>query len=209
MGKSMISLDKFIKDKRDAGENVSNVNEKLNEVKLEKDEATGLSCAETKQEDKAADLPSDKVKQEKEPKFSDAEAKQEGATEDGKETQNSGDDSKTGQTLGDSINKWAKETITEDTAIGAGLALYSIVRVLIKAPVESYESLILTLYNTKQRKEVIPNWIGLTLTVLLLLVLKRLILGEDITIWTIAVLISTTVIVLMFGNIKPIKMKKE
>ena len=209
MGKSMISLDKFIKDKSDAGENVSNVNDKLNEVKLEKDEATGPSCAEIKQEDKAVDLPSDKVKQEKEPNFPDAEAKQEGAIEDSKETQNSSDDSKTGQTLGDSINKWAKETITEDTAIGAGLALYSIVRVLIKAPVESYESLILTLYNTKQRREVIPNWIGLTLAVLLLLVLKRLVLGEDITIWTIAVLISTTVIVLMFGNIKPIKMKKE
>lgn len=195
MGKSMLNLEKFIEDKSNAGENSPDVNEKLMESTPEKSEAPE-PIADAPQETKPDETPSTE------------ETKKEEAPANNTETQGS-ENSNGRQRLGDSLNKWAKDTITEDTAIGAGLALYNIVRVLIKAPVESYESLILTLYNTKQRKEVIPNWIGLTIAVLVLLVLKRVTLGEDITVWVIALLVSTAVILLMFGNIKPIKIKKE
>lgn len=107
------------------------------------------------------------------------------------------------------IADWAKKNITSDTAIGASLALYSIVEIIIKSPVKAYESLILSMYNLKQREKVIPTWIGLNAVVVALLVLRVLTLGDAISTWVVSILICNIVVFVLFGSNKPITFKKE
>ncbi len=205
MAESMDKLDQFIKEKQEdskGNQQSSSVNDKLMGTSQSGESPDGSTGQSGESPDGSTGQSGESP---------DGSTSQESPNGQINQNTESGEapNTRLGKTLGDGINKWAKNNITSDTAIGASLALYSIVRVLIKAPVESYESLILTLYNSKQRKEVIPNWIGLTVVVLVLLVLKRMALGEDITVWVVGLLVSTGVILVLFGNIKPIKVKAK